>query len=355
MPPRRGAIVGFGNVARNGHWPAYRGSSAFEIVAVVDPSAERRAAARALADSVRVYATIDDLARHENLDFVDICTPPSAHETLAARALELGWHVLCEKPLTLDVEAFGRLAGLAERASRVLFTVHNWKMAPIVRGLCQAIGAGTVGAVRRVDVFTWRNQACKGTAQGASGAGGDAPEDWRQHRATAGGGVLVDHGWHAFYLVLAMVKADPRHVRASLHLPGGPDTLEDSMDVVVSFPSAEAGIHLTWRASNRRNLIVVHGDRGSLAADDDRLIVMPGEGAWSERSFDAPLSGGSHHADWFGPLLSVFEAEIESPAQRGENLREAGWCVALMNAAYRAECGGGAVEVAFPSPTHSHV
>jgi predicted dehydrogenase len=338
MTVLRGAIVGFGAVAEHGHWPAYRESPDFRITAVVDPSAGRREAAVRADPGVHAYASLAELALRETIDIVDICTPPAAHVELAVEALRNGWHVICEKPLTLDGRHYRRLRSAAEESGRVLFTVHNWKMAPIVRAAGAAVAAGTVGTVRTVDVFTWRNSHCKGVTQGAAGAGpGEGDENWRLRRSTAGGGVLVDHGWHAFYLVLSLVSAEPRRVRAIMHVPtGGADALEDSADVSVAFAEAEARIHLTWRAPQRRNLIVVGGDRGSVVIDDDRLLVMPGDGAWSERVFEAPLSGGSHHADWFGGLLEAFRAEIADPAARGANLREAGWCVALTDAAYRA-------------------
>jgi predicted dehydrogenase len=350
----RGAIVGFGSVAEHGHWPVYRESAAFRIVAVVDSSAARGAVACRLDPGMRVHESLADLARDESIDFVDICTPPAPHPAQAAEALQNGWHVLCEKPLTLDPGQYAHLSALAETSGTVLFTVHNWKMAPIVRAAREAVAAGAVGAVRDVDLFTWRNSHCKGATRGAAGgAAVAAAEDWRLHRSTAGGGVLVDHGWHAFYLVTTFVNAEPLRVRAMMHAPSGEaDGLEDSADVSVAFAHAEARIHLTWRASQRRNLIVVGGDRGTVVVDDDRLLVMPRDGEWSERLFEAPLSGGSHHADWFGALLNAFADEVDNPAARGANLKEAGWCVALTDAAYRAaRVQDGSANVTFARPS----
>jgi oxidoreductase len=351
MDALRGAIVGFGGVAEHGHWPVYRESAAFRIVAVVDASDARLAAARGLDAGLRTYRSLDELASHETLDFVDICTPPSGHAAQASHALNNGWHVLCEKPLTLDPDRYRDLRDLSERRGRVLFTVHNWKMAPIVRAAFEAVSEGRIGSVRAVDLFTWRNSHCKG-APVAAGRG-DVPavdENWRIRRSTACGGVLVDHGWHAFYLVTSLVGATPLGGRATMHLPSAEgDALEDSVDVAVRFAAAETRIHLTWRASVRRNLIVVSGDRGTVVVDDDRLALMPREGAWSDRAFEAPLSGGSHHADWFDSLLHAFGREIGDPAARGVNLGEAGWCVALTDAAYRsARANGIATDVTAP-------
>lgn len=341
MRPLRGAIVGFGNVAAKGHWPALSGSPDVEIVAVADHSAARRDAARVLAPALRVYPSIEDLAAGETLDFVDIATPPSSHVPLAAFALGRGWHVLCEKPLTLEPAAFDRLSACAEASGRVLFTMHNWKVAPIVEAAVAAVGAGRVGAVRHVDVLVFRNQPCKGASDAAPVAGRTAG-DWRQDRRAAGGGILVDHGWHNFYLVLNLVGGDPQTVCAFLTRPDEhPDSLDDSARVTVTFPGAEAFLHLTWRAPARRNVMIVYGDGGLLTIDDDRLVVASRGCEPEETRFPAALSAGSHHEDWFRALLPHFVAEVRDESRRGVNLREAAWCCALTDAAYRSAAEGG--------------
>ena len=76
----RGAIIGFGEVARHGHWPGYADSGEAKIVAVVDRTEERRRAARESLSDAATFSTIDDLAADGvEIDFVDICTPPALH------------------------------------------------------------------------------------------------------------------------------------------------------------------------------------------------------------------------------------------------------------------------------------
>ena len=58
----KGAIIGFGEVARNGHWPGYAASGEAEIVAVVDRSAERRKLAQESLPGVATFSSIEDLA-----------------------------------------------------------------------------------------------------------------------------------------------------------------------------------------------------------------------------------------------------------------------------------------------------
>src|SRR5579859_6075980 len=99
--PLRGAIVGFGFIAEGGHLPAYRakraGGSSFEIVAVADTCAARRARAKDLLPGAAVYEDAASLLAAEGgrLDFVDIATPPSEHASIAHAAMDRGLHVLC--------------------------------------------------------------------------------------------------------------------------------------------------------------------------------------------------------------------------------------------------------------------
>ena len=81
--------------------------------------------------------------------------------------------------------------------------MHNWKFAPIFQKAMQAIASGRIGSVWHVEIFTLRDNVCKGRRRAPAAKA----EDWRTSREVAGGGILVDHGWHSFYLLLNLVNA----------------------------------------------------------------------------------------------------------------------------------------------------
>jgi predicted dehydrogenase len=345
MTNLKGAFIGFGNIAQFGHWPSYAASSEAEIVAVMDPSPARQEAAKRLKPDLRVYNTIDDLFQKEALDFVDICTPPSSHAELSLRALEKNCHVLCEKPLTLKMADYEALSNAVRSTGRTLFTVHNWKFAPIFQKAFSLIREGRIGPVWHVEIFTLRDNVCKGSTDSAQ------TEDWRKNVSVAGGGILVDHGWHSFYLLLNLVNAEPQKILAKmLKDRKNPESLEEAVQLLVQFPETDGYVHLTWRAKMRRNNLIVQGQTGTLLIDDDRILLSTTRGdAREEIKFDAALSAGSHHADWFKALLPDFIEEIKNPAKRGANFKEAGWCLALTTAAYQSNLQGfKEVEVSFP-------
>jgi len=344
MTKLRGAFIGFGKIAELGHWPSYAASREAEIVAVMDPSPERQKIAEALSPNLHAYGYMDDLFRDQKLDFVDICTPPSSHAELALKALSHGCHVLCEKPLTLKPAEYAALAQAMAKAKKTVFTVHNWKCAPIFQKAFDLIKEGRIGRVWHADIFTLRNNVCQGatSAQDAT--------DWRKNAAIAGGGILVDHGWHAFYLLKNLVGAEPQKVLAKMATaPDDPEGLEETAQVLVQFPEADGYIHLTWRAETRRNTAAIQGQAGSLLIDDDRILLNPRNGKPEEIKFGAALSAGSHHADWFETLLPQFLEEIKNPAKRGANFQEAGWCLGLTSAAYQSNLQGfKEIEVSLP-------
>ena len=316
----RGAIVGFGEVARHGHWPAYAASDAAEIVAVVDRTASRRELARELAPAVVTCATFEELDAL-SLDFIDICTPPALHPEPMLAAIARGQHVLCEKPFLLDAGVIGSVARAAAEAGVAVVPVDNWKYAPIVQAATALLSDGAIGDLRRVEIETIRVHA----AQPAEGH-----VNWRRDPAVSGGGILMDHGWHAVYLALHWFKSRPTAVRAMLGLT---ETGADEEALLgVRFDNGEALIALTWKGQARRNRIRLEGTLGEIAIDDDTLRVAGRQTATTV--FPEALSAGSHHAGWFRAMLPGVIACFQNPALAVPRFDEATECLRVIEAAY---------------------
>jgi predicted dehydrogenase len=320
----RGAIIGFGEVARHGHSPAYADSLDVKIVAVVDRTEERRNAARESLPGVATFATMEELAAGAEIDFVDICTPPALHGEPMLDALARGWNVLCEKPLLLDLVELEKARNLAQERGRAVVPVHNWKYAPIVRRATESLRSGAIGPLREVEIETLRIQDC-------AVADPDRP-NWRRDPAIAGGGVLIDHGWHAIYLARHWFGEEPLEVRASLHRPT-PKEVEDEATLTLVFPSGHAKTFLTWRADVRRNTMRLVGERGEIAIDDDSLRI----GGHSTH-FERALSAGSHHSDWFAAMLPEVVASFDQPELALESFDEAALCLSVIRRAYEIGC-----------------
>jgi len=319
----RGAIIGFGEVARNGHWPAYAKSPEAKIVAVVDRTEERRRIARESLPGVATFSTIEELAAGAEIDFIDICTPPALHGEPMLDALARKWNVLCEKPLLLDLVELEKARSLAQQSGRVVVPVHNWKYAPIVRRATEMLRASAIGPLREVEIRTLRIQDC-------AVADPDHP-NWRRDPAIAGGGVLMDHGWHAIYLARHWFGEDPLEVHASLHRPTS-NEVEDEATLTLIFPGGQARIFLTWRAEMRRNTMRLIGERGEIAIDDDTLNA-----GRESIDFGSALSAGSHHADWFAAMLPDVITSFRQPEFASESFEEAALCLSVIRRAYESQ------------------
>ena len=328
----RGAIIGLGNVALDGHLPGWSECRDVEIVAVTDLERARRAEAAARLPGARWFDSAGDLLATPDLDFVDICTPPSSHAPLIEAALQRGVHVLCEKPLVRSRDELGRVCSLASARRRVLHTVHNWHHAPIVRRTAELIRAGAIG---RVTQITWHTLRVRPAAT-RDGQG----TNWRLDPSVSGGGILTDHGWHVFYIVQRWAGARPIAVRARLEKRRHAAlAVEDTATVELTFPDASAEILLTWAADERRNWAEVRGTAGTLELRDDTLVLTGGSAA-GQWACPPALSNGSAHPDWFAPVAGGFVADIAA-GDGHANLAEASLCVLLESLARESSRRGG--------------
>lgn len=323
LRPLRGAIVGFGNVAARAHLPVWREHRRFTIEAVVEPAPERAELAGRMLPGARIYPSLDDMLAESRLDFVDICTPPGFHCAQVLAALGCGLHVFCEKPLAVRPVDLRAIRAAAERAQKVVFTVNNWKYAPLWVTATALVRGGAIGAVRAVALNVLR---CTPSGGGAS--------DWRTCAETAQGGIVVDHGWHTIYLLLSLVPEAPLSVAATLTKPAEPAGLEQTADVLIRFGRADARLHLTWQAACRRNFGTITGDEGTIYINDDHLVLQADGRPPARIDFAAALSAGSHHPEWMKPVIEDFRREIHETGRRGNNLAEACRCASLIHSAY---------------------
>ncbi|MFL6528486.1 MAG: Gfo/Idh/MocA family protein [Chthoniobacterales bacterium] len=307
----RGAIVGFGNVAQFGHWPAYQDNPDAKIVSVVDSSAERRAVAKQL--SLQTCEAIDEL-RDLGIDFVDICTPPSHHAAQIGQCIRNGWHVLCEKPF---VTTSAQLSEIPAPVGVAIVPVHNWKYAPIIRRATDLLRSGTIGNLQRAEIFVLRTQAAASSGH-----------SWRGDPAMAGGGIVMDHGWHAIYLALNWFGTSPLDVKAKL-VKRTADQIESEATLILGFASGSATISLSWNAASRDNRMNLIGDGGALAIEDDVLRVNG-----REEQFEEKLSAGSHHADWFSAMLPDVLAAFRDPPRAQPMFDEAVECLRIIEQTY---------------------
>lgn len=141
------AVVGYGywgaNLARN-----VQAAGTTDLVAVVDPDPDRRAAAQRALGGVDVLESLDAALARDAVEAVVIATPASTHVDAAIAALEAGRHVLVEKPLAMTPADADRVVATAERAARVLMVGHTFLYSTPVIRLREFIEQGELGKIQ---------------------------------------------------------------------------------------------------------------------------------------------------------------------------------------------------------------
>lgn len=335
----KGAIIGFGQVVEQAHVPAFNAyPDDFAIEAVADPNTKRLERAREIFPKARTYSGMEELLSAEDgLDFADIVTPPAMHPEHVMLALDKGLHVMSEKPLALSLEDFEKIRGESASANLCVFTVHNWKKAPPMLKVREILDSGFAGRVQHAQLHVLRQKP-------ASSA--PSVKGWRQDPALSGGGILIDHGWHNFYLLCGIFGEKPHAVSASFGFPDADSNAEDLVLCRVDFPSGTGIVYLSWRSPVRRNFALVHGSLGLIEVRDDDILLESKDKPLNVVHTGEKLSAGSAHPSWMKLLLKDFLRELNEPSERGKNLAEAGLCVELITGARQShDLGGKAIPV----------
>jgi predicted dehydrogenase len=130
-----------------------------EVTAIADADPERLASARGVVGNLEVsqaaaVAAPDHLARYPEaralireaeVDLIDVCLPSYLHAEYTIAALEAGRHVLCEKPMALNLEDADRMLAAAKQADRTLMIAQCIRFWPEYMALRQAVEQGTYG------------------------------------------------------------------------------------------------------------------------------------------------------------------------------------------------------------------
>lgn len=333
-------VVGYGFISGKGHIPAYSKRDDVEVVAIADVCEARRELAKKSLPQVRVYETFEQLLAAEvDLDILDISTPPHVHAEIAVVALERGLHVLCEKPLAVSTEAAKSMLLAAEKNKRVLFPCHNYKHAPVVKVIQDAISSGKIGEVTSVTLQTFRNTHAKGVSEWRT--------DWRRDFKTSGGGIAMDHGSHTFYLTFSWLNALPLSLTSkALRLSPEWDT-EDNLTVTLEFPGKKfAHSYLSWTAGMRKVIYTVQGTKGGVVVNDDEAEISvgfpntgshAGTGDHKVEKFTIESDWmDASHTKWFNSMFDKFLGCIERKEYVNDEIRESYACVDIIEKCYQS-------------------
>ncbi|TRL39015.1 Gfo/Idh/MocA family protein [Rhizobium straminoryzae] len=247
-PKIRLGMVGGGQGAFIGavHRMAARLDDHYDLVAGALSSTPEKALASARdlgLDPSRSYGSFAEMAekeaaRPDGIEAVSIVTPNHVHFAAAKAFLERGIHVICDKPLTSNLEDARALKAVADRADALFILTHNYTGYPMVRHARELVRAGELGEIRLVQMEYPQDWLAEPVEQtGAKQA------VWRTDPAQSGaGGSTGDIGTHAYNLGSFISGLELDELAADVHTFVEGRRLDDNAHVMLRFKGGAKGL-----------------------------------------------------------------------------------------------------------------
>lgn len=303
----RWGLIGCGDIAAKRVAAALRDSPGSALVAVARARPELAAEFARQHGARRWHADWRDVLRDAEVSAVYLATPVRLHAEQAVAAAEAGKHVLCEKPMAMDVAECERMIAAARSHGVRLGVAYYRHHYPLVARLRALLESGEIGrpVLAQVEVFE------------PFDASVGQPRSWLLDRKQAGGGPMMDFGCHRIEVLLDLlgplkvVRGFPTNVRFHDR------DVEDTCVARMGFRSgAEAVLTVTHAAAERRDTFAIYGSEGSAhvpVLNDGLVRIVTASGAREERH--------SPHPNLHQPLVEDFVAAVRErrePAVTGQ-------------------------------------
>jgi predicted dehydrogenase len=218
----------------------------------------------------RAYTSIGELVQKEKalpaekrVDFVSVATPNHTHFEIAKAAVDAGFNVMCDKPMTFDFAQAEALAEAVDKSGVVFAVTHNYTGYPLVRQAREMIAAGELGeinAIRSNYIQGWlRKRLEKDSQKQAS---------WRTDPTKSGAaGCFGDIATHAYNLARYMTGLLPKEISCHLKTFEAGRQLDDYGTAVIRFQNGALGTVTASQISHGREndiYIEIDGTQGSL-------------------------------------------------------------------------------------------
>lgn len=311
-------IVGIGSIVRERIAPAIVADERAELVAGVSRSGERAAKFADRFGARAAYTSYEEMLADPGVDAVFIATPNSMHADQVVAAAEAGKHVLCDKPLAIDVAGARKAVESCQAAGVRLGVNFQYRHLPWVREVTRIVEDGRIGRVESVQM------------QVASGP--RRYRNWRTNPEVAGLGSVHNVGVHGLDALGVMLGAEPVEVAAMFDSAPGSGSVEWLAHLALRFSNGALGLYdCNERLANPRNELTVYGTEGRVigsgltrSRSDGHLTLLTG-GVESARYYPA---GDAHRASVEAFTRSVL-AGMEPNASGIDGLKSVQLCSAI--------------------------
>ncbi len=283
-----------------------------------------------------------DVCRHPDLDFVDVCTFPDFRLQPVQVCAEAGRHIQVQKPIATTIETARRMVDTASQAGILLGVVSQHRFDESIQFLASAVGQGRLGRLIQCDAYVKWHRTPEYYARREKGS-------W----ATTGGGALISQAIHQVDL-LRWIAGPVQDVFGMWQI-GALNSIEveDVLVAAVRYESGATGViqASTALAPGYPERLEFHGTRGSAIVSGDQLVAWDVKGDVGE----PPRLAGSHASGASDPMaisLAPFERQFHDfadaiassrrPLVSGEDGYQA---LAIVDAIYRSCRSGERVRI----------
>jgi len=271
----------------------------------------------------RIYLTYDEMISKESklpadkrIDFVTIVTPNFAHFAPAMMALENGFNVVIEKPITFTLDEAKQLKKKVDETGLLLCLTHTYSGYPMVKQAKHMVQSGALGKIRKIYVEYPQGWLSKLTERE-----GNAQAAWRTDPKKSGkSGCMGDIGTHAAHLSEYISGQKITKLCAALNIVVQGRALDDDGAVLLQYDGGATGVLMASQiAAGEENALKIrlYGEKGGVewAQQEPNTLLVK----WLEQPMQVLRAGGN-----YGDRLSSFAVQnCRTPGGHPEGYLEA--------------------------------
>ena len=212
------------------------------------------------------------LPADQKIDFVSIATPNHTHFEIAKAAVDAGFNVICDKPMTFDLAQAEELANAVDQAGVVFAVSHNYTGYPLVRQAREMILNGDLGEIQAI-----RSNYIQGWLRTRLESDEQKQAAWRTDPAKSGAaGCFGDIATHAYNLGRYMTGLLPSEISCHLKTFEEGRLLDDYGTAIIRFENGGLGTVTASQISHGREndlFIEIDGTKGALQEEPNQMIV----------------------------------------------------------------------------------
>jgi predicted dehydrogenase len=193
----KGAILSFAHMHAYSYIECLKKIPEVELIAIAD-EVEERGKEIASRYNTRFYRDYQELLRKEDIDFVVVCSENVRHKDMVIASAQAGKHILCEKPISVDIRSAREMIETANKYGVQLQTAFPVRFSPTIRRVKGMIDRGEFG---KIFGFNCTNH-------------GKMPGGWFVDKSLAGGGAIMDHTVHVMDILRWYLGCEARYVYA---------------------------------------------------------------------------------------------------------------------------------------------